>query len=102
MRTEMKKSSPEGVLLRVLHAFALELIDVPDEEILAAAQDLGMDLTMKESAAFAGITYPARFRAADFFDVEVRKRLAMPVEPIAALPGARAPHKKTPAKRRRP
>jgi hypothetical protein len=30
---------------------------------------------MKESAAFAGITFPARPQAADFFDIDQLRRL---------------------------
>jgi hypothetical protein len=71
----MKKSSAEVGLSRILDGFAQELTVVSDPEILAAAKDLGMDLSMKESAAFAGITFPARPKAADFFDIDQLKRL---------------------------
>lgn len=75
MRTKMKKASAEVRLSRVLDQFAQELIVAADSEIAAAAQELGMDLSMKVSAAFAGITYPARPRAADFFDLEEFRKL---------------------------
>jgi hypothetical protein len=71
----MKKSSAEVGLSRILDGFAHELTVAADAEILAAAKDLGMDLSMKESAAFAGITFPARPQAADFFDIDQLKRL---------------------------
>jgi hypothetical protein len=44
-----------------------ELIDASDEEIMAAAADLGMNPAMKGSAAFAGLKYPANPRFSDFF-----------------------------------
>ncbi len=75
MRTKMKKSSAEIGLSRILDGFAQELTVVSDPEILAAAKELGMDLSMKESAAFAGITFPARPQAADFFDIDQLRQL---------------------------
>ena len=41
---------------RLLVALERELIEATDEEILEAARDLGMDPTMKGSAAFFGVT----------------------------------------------
>lgn len=41
---------------RLLAALERELIEATDEEILAAAKDLGMNPEMKGSAAFFGIT----------------------------------------------
>jgi len=75
MRTKVKKSSAELALTRILDAFAQELVDVSDDEILGVAEDLRMDLTTRESAAFAGVTYPARPQASDFFDLETREKL---------------------------
>jgi hypothetical protein len=76
MRTKVKKPSPELALTRVLDALARELIDTTDEEILAAAKDLRMDPSKRESAAFAGLTYFARPQLSDFFDLpEARKLL---------------------------
>ena len=63
MRTKMKKSSAEIGLSRILDGFAQELTVASDPEILSAAKDLGMDLSMKESAAYAGITFPLDARA---------------------------------------
>jgi hypothetical protein len=34
-----------------------------------------MDLSLKEEAAFAGKTFPARPQAADFFDIDQLRRL---------------------------
>jgi len=83
MRTKVKKGSPELALSRILDAFARELIDASDEEILEAAKDLGMDPRMRESAAFAGVTYPARPQLSDFFDIDARKRLQSAADQIA-------------------
>ncbi len=80
MRNPVKRSSPEVALERVLDALAQELIEVCDEEILETAKDLGMNLAMKESAAFAGVTYAARMRAADFFDLDTRNELRLSVQ----------------------
>jgi DNA-directed RNA polymerase delta subunit len=70
MRTKVKVALPEVVLTRILEAFGQELIDASDEEIMEAAKDLGMDLLMKGSGAFAGLTFPAKWQLSDFFDVE--------------------------------
>jgi len=67
MRTKVKTIASEAKLTRILDAFAQELVESSDEEIFAAAADLGMDLK-KWSSAFAGVTYPARPQLADFFD----------------------------------
>jgi hypothetical protein len=70
MRTKVKVALPEVALTRILEAFGQELIDASDEEIIEAAKDLGMDLQMKGSGAFAGLTFPAKWQLSDFFDVE--------------------------------
>lgn len=75
MRAKVSKRSPESALARVLDALAQELVDASDEEITAAANSLGMDLRMRESAAFAGVTYPSRPQPSDYFDLEGRKKL---------------------------
>lgn len=51
----------------LLAALEQELIAATDEEILAAARDLGMNPAMRGSAAFFGITIPLRapFRPGD-------------------------------------
>jgi hypothetical protein len=47
----------------LLEALEQELIEATDEEILAAAGDLGMNPTMKGSAAFFGVTIDLRTKA---------------------------------------
>jgi hypothetical protein len=69
---------PVPALERVLDALAHELIESSDEELLAVAADLGMNLTMRESAAFAGLKYPAAPRIEDFFDVPALQRESLP------------------------
>jgi hypothetical protein len=76
MRTKVRVALPEVVLTRILEALGQELIDASDEEIMEAAKDLGMDLQMKGSAAFGGLTYPAKWQLSDFFDVEAMQRIA--------------------------
>jgi hypothetical protein len=81
MRTKVKTITSEMKLTRILDAFAQELVDTSDDEISAAATDLGMDLR-KGSSAFAGVTYPARPQLADFFDVEaLQARLSTDKKP---------------------
>jgi hypothetical protein len=75
MRTKVTRSSPQAALMRVLDAFAQELIETTDEEIQEAAKTLRMDLTLPESAAWAGVTYFARPRFDEFFDVDIQKTL---------------------------
>ena len=74
MRTKVKVALPEVVLTRILEALGQELIDATDEEIMEAAKDLGMDLQMKGSGAYAGLTFPAKWQLSDFFDVEAIKQ----------------------------
>jgi hypothetical protein len=75
MRTKVTKDPSERALTRILDAFAQELIDASDAEVLEAAKDLGMDPNMKWSAAFAGVIYPApgHLQLSDFFDLEKLK-----------------------------
>jgi hypothetical protein len=58
MRTKLTISEPQAALDRLLDALARELIDVPEDEILAAAKELGMNPAMKGSAAFLGLRIP--------------------------------------------
>jgi hypothetical protein len=56
---------PEQALERILAALEAGLIAATDEEIMEAAKDLGMNPTMKGSAAFADIRIllaPQQFR----------------------------------------
>lgn len=59
-----KPRPPDQALERLLTALEHELLDATDEEILAAAKELGMDPTMKGSSAFAGVTILVRWPAA--------------------------------------
>jgi hypothetical protein len=101
MRTKVKKESSELALMRILDAFAGELIDVSDEEILEAAQVLGIDPRIRESAAFAGVTYPARWQLSDFFDVGTRKGLQTPAGRIVVDPPAEQKNNSRRSKRSR-
>jgi hypothetical protein len=75
MRSKMKQALPEAALTRILDALEQELIDASDDEILAAARDLGMDPSRKDSAAFSGVTYPEKPQLSDFFDLDMRAKL---------------------------
>jgi hypothetical protein len=52
----MKTIHPERGLERLQVALERDLLDATDEEILAAARELGMNPAMKGSAAFIGVT----------------------------------------------
>jgi hypothetical protein len=56
----MKTTRPELALERILVALERELINTADEEVLAAAKELGMNPAMKGSAAFFGVTLLVR------------------------------------------
>ena len=71
--------TPVAMLDRILEGLERELTDVPDEEIVEAAQSLGMNLRAKESAAFFGLRGPAKPRLSDFFGLDFdRKPPALP------------------------
>ena len=53
MRKNLITMPPELALHRVLAGLEPELVEATDEEIEQAARDLGMDIHMKGSAAFA-------------------------------------------------
>jgi hypothetical protein len=104
MRTKVKLALPDVVLTRILEAFGQELIDASDEEIMQAAKDLGMNPHMKGSAAFLGLTSPAKPDVSDFFDVnaikhhisrEATERIANATSGDAE---SQAPHSKLPNK----
>ena len=83
MRSKVKAAAREVVALnRILHALEQELIDATDEEVTAAAKDLGMDPTMRGSGVFAGLKYPARPQLSDFFDLDAGTHLQSPVKRI--------------------
>jgi hypothetical protein len=78
MRTKVKATPPELVLTRLLEALGEELIEASDEELLAAAAELGMKPMMKGSAAFMGLKFSSVPRLSDYFDLEVRTLIAPP------------------------
>jgi hypothetical protein len=83
MRSKVKAAAREVVALnRILQALEQELIEATDEEVIAAAKDLGMDPTMKGSGVFAGLKYPARPQLSDFFDLDAVQPLQGPVKRI--------------------
>lgn len=70
MPTRMNIDWPEVMLTRIAAQFEEELLAASDEEIIAAAKDLGMNPSMRGSAAFAGIKYPVSARQLrDFFGI---------------------------------
>jgi len=107
MRAKVNKVSSELVLTRTLDAFANELIDASDEEILGVAKNLGMDFRTKTSAAFAGVTYPCPMAAGRFFDLEVPREHQLaanrlpnsaPAQPKKAARRSKRPQSSTPRK----
>lgn len=70
MRNKIKTLSSDVSLSNVLDALVDELLDVADDEILETVEELKMNLAVKESAAFAGLLYPAHPKVGDFFDVD--------------------------------
>jgi len=61
---------PVSALTRVLDALEKDLLEAPDEEILQAAKDLGMNPEMRGSAAFQGLKFPAKPKISDFFNLD--------------------------------
>jgi hypothetical protein len=59
----MKSKYPELALERILIALERDVIDATDEELLRAARELGMNPSMKGSAAFFGVNRPAGLRS---------------------------------------
>jgi hypothetical protein len=53
----MNSKQPVARLERLLSALERDLLDATDEEILAAAAELGMNPNMKGSAALVGVTF---------------------------------------------
>jgi hypothetical protein len=66
------------MLDRLLEGLERELIDVPDEEIVEAAESLGMNLNAKGSAAFFGLRGPAKPELSDFFGFDFDARPPLP------------------------
>ena len=69
MPAKVKSVSPEVVLTRVLEGLEPDLVNATDADVTQAAQDLGMDLSMKGSAAFRGLKPPFKLSVAEFFDL---------------------------------
>lgn len=57
----MNRPHPEFALERLLLALERNVLDATDEELLAAARELGMNPAMKGSAAFFGISKQPAF-----------------------------------------
>ena len=74
MRNKVTRTPPDVALNRVLAGLERELVDATDEEITQAAEDLGMNLTMKGSAAFIGVKYTFPKRLTEIFDVADLRR----------------------------
>jgi hypothetical protein len=106
MRTKLTIVHPEAVLDRLLDALAHELTDVSDDEVLAAAQDLGMNPMMKGSAAFLGLRIPPvadLLEWAEFFRSEhFRSALALLELKNAVAPSPLDPDDKTRVPKRPP
>ena len=69
MPAKMTSTRPDVALNRVLAGLEKELVEASDEEIERAAQDLGMNVRMKGSAAFIGVLYTLPKHFDDIFDV---------------------------------
>ncbi len=81
MHTKMTVRHKVAAFERLLEALAQELVESSDEELLAAASDLGMDLRMRGSAAFVGLKYPAVPGFSDFFEARTAPSdTALPLE----------------------
>lgn len=87
MRAKVTRVLPERALARVLDAFAQELIDSSDEEILEVAKEIGMNPEARMSAAFAGVPYPARLQLSDFFDTDLPRTMRSVDGPRASETG---------------
>lgn len=98
MHTKVVKLQNVAVFERLLEALAQELIESTDDELLQAAKDLGMDPTMRGSAAFLGLKYPSIRRRSDYFNVS-----ALPRQQIASerSPTAHQRSKKRPTGRKK-
>jgi hypothetical protein len=83
----MNRTPPEVALDRVLAGLAPELVDATDEEIEQAAQDLGMNVRMKGSAAFIGVTYTFPRRLEDIFEMQTMYKAYLDALHRPSLPG---------------
>lgn len=78
MWKSVNRTPPEVALERVLAGLERELVEATDEDLELAAQDLGMNVRMKGSAAFIGVLYTFPKRIEDIFDVGERPRSFLP------------------------
>ena len=86
---------------RVLDGLADELIAASDEEILAAARELGMDPSMRGSAAFLGLKYPIVRHAREFLSGSDLEGLLPTAAPLIEGPAAEARPADKPRPRRK-
>ncbi len=93
MRSKMTLLRHATAFERVLEGLAQELIESSDDELLDAAKSLGMDPSMRGSAAFIGIKYPALPRATDFFE-RPSTRIEAPRSPALPRPTPPSRHGK--------
>jgi hypothetical protein len=70
MSRKVTKHSHERCLERVLLALEREVLQASDEEVRHAALDLGIDPDTKGSIAWIGITFPAKMRVEEVFDIQ--------------------------------
>jgi hypothetical protein len=97
MRTQVKSTSPETALERVLQSLETELIEASDAEILDAAKELGQNPMMKGSIAFAGVMYSHSTLFAEFLDPEtLRLREGLSYDPIEGEASSTPPPRKGP------
>jgi hypothetical protein len=100
MHTKVTRAQQVSALERVLEALAEELIESTDEELLQAAQELGMDPTMRGSAAFIGLRYPSTRQLSDFF--ELAHHPALPASEAHSQATLPAPRRRVGARRKGP
>jgi hypothetical protein len=83
MRKNLISIAPDAALDRVLAGLEHELVEATDEEIVEAAEELGMNIRMKGSAAFLGVLGSLPKRLEDIFDVEDLRRSYLKMTRVA-------------------
>jgi len=83
MPQQVTRQNHQRRLQRILLALEREVLQASDKEVRDAARDVGIDPDMKGSIAWVGITFPAKVRIEEVFDMETlrkprRQRLAPP------------------------
>ena len=101
MRTKLTITEPQAALDRVLDALAHELIEVSEDEILAAAKELGMNPMMKGSAAFLGLRIPPIADPADWAEFFSSEHLGSALATLSFKDSATAAQLEPKAKVRR-